>query len=363
MFGAVIGAVFILLAASFVYLYRQFGKFGFIKRLAQKNKVYSYLARAVPLAVIILAMVFDVVNVSLAVIHLAFIWMICNFTGFIINKLSGKTFKCYIAGISAIVFTAVYLTYGLVAAKGVWETDYELTTGKEIEGGKLRIVQMADAHIGAIFDGEGFAEHLQVINKTKPDAVVITGDFIDNGTSKEDMLSACRAFRELDVKYGIYFSPGNHDGGHYGSSEFSYEDFKTALQNNGVTVLEDEIADVGGIQLIGRCDKSNRERMPIDKLVSLCDKEKYKVVLDHQPSDYNAEEKAGVDLVLSGHTHGGQMIPIGPVGELIGANDKTYGLEKRGNTSFIVTSGIADWEILFKTGTHSEFVVVDILQN
>ena len=54
------------------------------------------------------------------------------------------------------------------------------------------------------------------------------------------------------------------------------------------------------------------------------------------------------------------MFPVGLTGELSGANDKTYGLETRGNTNFIVTSGISDWEFIFKTGTFSEFCVIDI---
>ena len=88
--------------------------------------------------------------------------------------------------------------------------------------------------------------------------------------------------------------------------------------------------------------------------------DKYMIMLDHQPSDYEAEADAGVDLVLSGHTHGGQMLPINKVGELLRTNDRTYGYEKRDGTDFIVTSGISDWALKFKTGTKSEYVVINI---
>ena len=84
------------------------------------------------------------------------------------------------------------------------------------------------------------------------------------------------------------------------------------------------------------------------------------IVMDHQPHDYKNEADANVDLVLSGHTHGGQLIPINIIGELIKANDKTYGYEKRGETNFIVTSGISDWAVDFKTGCKSEYVVIDV---
>lgn len=86
------------------------------------------------------------------------------------------------------------------------------------------------------------------------------------------------------------------------------------------------------------------------------------IVLDHQPRDYEAQAAAKVDLVLSGHTHGGQMLPLAPLVRKLGSNDMVYGYEKRDNTDFIVTSGISDWEIKFKTGCKSEFVVVDVNQ-
>ena len=67
-----------------------------------------------------------------------------------------------------------------------------------------------------------------------------------------------------------------------------------------------------------------------------------------------------VDLVLSGHTHGGQLFPLGYIGLLMGANDEFYGLHQRENTNFIVNSGISDWAIDFKTGTFSEVGIIDI---
>ena len=82
--------------------------------------------------------------------------------------------------------------------------------------------------------------------------------------------------------------------------------------------------------------------------------------MDHQPTDYANEAAAGVDLVLSGHTHGGQLFPVNHVGDWFGINDRTYGYERRNNTDFIVTSGISCWEIKFKTGTKSEFVIIDL---
>ena len=86
----------------------------------------------------------------------------------------------------------------------------------------------------------------------------------------------------------------------------------------------------------------------------------YKIVIDHQPNDYDEEASCAADLVLSGHTHGGPLLPAGQIGLLIGANDALYGYEHRKDTDFIVTSGISGWALPFKTGAISEIVVIDI---
>ncbi len=78
--------------------------------------------------------------------------------------------------------------------------------------------------------------------------------------------------------------------------------------------------------------------------------------------DYEALKDANVDLVLSGHTHGGQLFPLMTIENHsnIAEDDRVYGYEKRENTNFIVTSGISDWAIKFKTGCKSEYLIINI---
>lgn len=86
----------------------------------------------------------------------------------------------------------------------------------------------------------------------------------------------------------------------------------------------------------------------MEELTADLDPDKFSIVLDHQPQDYEAQAKAGVDLVLSGHTHGGQLFPLMTIENHtdLALDDRVYGYEKRGSTNFIVTSGISDWAIL-----------------
>ena len=142
---------------------------------------------------------------------------------------------------------------------------------------------------------------------------------------------------------------------------FSGDELREALISNGVHVLEDECALVDdSFYVAGRLD-SGYDRISAADLLEGLDTGKYIIMLDHEPNDYDNEAATAADLVLSGHTHGGQLIPITFVGVAFGINDSTYGYERINGTDFIVTSGISDWALYFKTGTHSEYVIIDIL--
>ena len=147
----------------------------------------------------------------------------------------------------------------------------------------------------------------------------------------------------------------------YNNRTYGDKEIREELAKNNVTILEDNgLNIVGNIYLLGRQDKSVRNRKPIKELMDEIDDNYYVIDLNHQPNDYENEKNANVDLVISGHTHGGQLFPLMIIDKMIGANNQIYGMEKRDNTTFIVSSGIGDWAVKFKTGTLAEYVVIDI---
>ena len=206
----------------------------------------------------------------------------------------------------------------------------------------------SDSHIGTTFNGDGFYKEMEKLSKIDSDFVFIVGDYIDDDTSEEDLRKACEG------KYGVYYVYGNHDRGY--NSERS-KILRYELEKNNVHILVDEVVEFNNFYLIGRNDK-RYPRHSIDDLIEGLD-DRYKIVLNHQPNDYD-NEQGKVDLVLSGHTHGGQMLPLGLIGTISGSNDMEYGLKEINNTNFIVTSGISCWAVQFKTGTKSEYVIIDI---
>ena len=256
-----------------------------------------------------------------------------------------------------------YFSVGWYLDHHVWETDYQLVTEKDLGMEKLRIAQVTDSHIGNTLDGEDFAREMEKVYAAEPDILFITGDFVDDGTTKEDMLRCCLSLAGFPGKYGVYFVYGNHDKGYFNNRDFTYEDMEKALTAAGVHILKDGVELVDDkFYVVGRRDRSMKEREAIGKMVEVLDPSKYIIILDHQPNDYAAEAATGADLVLSGHTHGGQLIIMNLVGALTGANDRSYGMEVRDKTTFIVSSGISDWSIKFKTGCFSEYVIIDVTQ-
>lgn len=354
--------IILLLVLGLVYLYRRFrsllmgGKKP--EELSDKDrKIKSWLA-AIPVAVLVALCVISPYFWIIPILHLLVIWAILEGVFALLRKATSKRVPFWLSGALALVITVAYMSVAFYLAHHVVETKYQVKTNKDVSN--LRIALIADAHLGTCFNGEGFAEHMETIQAQKPDLLVICGDFVDDDSSKEDMLIACSALGNFQSTYGVFYVSGNHDRGFGNYRDFTYEEMTDAMAQNGVTVLEDAIVPIGDdYYLVGRKDRSS-ERMSIETLTLGLDPNRYTIVLNHQPNDYEAEASAKCDLVLSGHTHGGQMIPIGPIGELIGANDATYGLETRNNTTFIVTSGIADWAIPYKSGTVSEYVIIEI---
>ena len=314
----------------------------------------------------IIMLCIDFINAIVCVVYLAMMWGVSDFAFWLIEKLAHRTFAHYYAGWAALIISTIALSIGWYLDHRVWQTDYKLTTNKDLSD--LKVAMFADSHIGTTFDDKGFAKHLETIQAQNPDIVFIVGDYVDDGTTKEQMINATRSLGKVKTKYGIYYVSGNHDKGYYGAAHrgFSENDLFNELKKNDINILQDEsILIDNSFYVIGRRDYSVQheqggKRKSIEELIKDLDKSKYMIVLDHQPVEYNKEADAKVDLVLNGHTHGGQLLPFNQVGKWIKANDLIYGHERRKDTDFIVTSGISDWAIKFKTGTKSEFVCINI---
>lgn len=359
----------VALAAGIYYLARRVHSCPPIAALSHRSRVGGWAASfaVVLLAAVILTLLLDTVNTAVVLLHLIFFLLVSSLVGRLIIRLHSGAARFHLSGVIALVITAAYFAAGAVSAYNVQRTAYSVSTHKEV--GSLRVAMFADSHVGTTFGGKGFAKCMEELQAQQPDIILIVGDFVDESTTRENMVEACRALGKLEVPYGVWFVFGNHDKGLYGTSRgYDGDDLVRELEANSVHVLQDESVLIDDrFYLVGRKDASEQEesrggRADISDLTASLDPDKYSIVLDHQPHDYAAEAEADADLVLSGHTHGGQLIPLGFLMDKLhlGGTDSVYGYTRRENTDFIVTSGISDWAIKFKTGCISEYVIIDI---
>ena len=353
-----------------IYLISRVGRFGLVEKLANGKRWISILISTGVCVgfVALISLVMGLVNGIIVTLYLILFWIMCELVLWIWGKLRKKVLKRYYAGVIAIIITAVYLSVGWYQAHRVWKTEYTVETDKVAED--IRIAFIADSHIGTTFDGEGFAQHIEEIQAQNPDMLVIVGDFVDDTAKLSDIKRSCEALGNFKSRYGVFYTFGNHDKGYYSDNmrDYTEEELTAELKGNNVTILQDDVVNLGeDISLVGRKDRSanvhvSAGRASVRELFDKADEERFTVVLDHQPNEYKSLHDVGADLVLSGHTHGGQLIIVKLIQELfkIGGNDYIYGLLKKDGTNYIVTSGISAWAIKFKTGCRSEYVIINV---
>jgi predicted MPP superfamily phosphohydrolase len=212
----------------------------------------------------------------------------------------------------------------------------------------LRIVQISDIHIGPIL-GRDFAAWLtERVNGLDPDLVAITGDIVDG--SVHTLADEVAPFGRLRARDGVYFVTGNHD--HYSGAR-SWSDFLRGLgigvlRNEGLAVeakrgrgapearyflagVDDHRGDLGfdgGGEDLERALEAHGDALPL-------------LLLAHDPSTFKRASKLGVDLQLSGHTHGGQIWPFVYLVRL--AIPFVAGLYQVGDAQLYVSRGTAFW--------------------
>ena len=232
------------------------------------------------------------------------------------------------------------------------------------------IAQVSDLH-NAEF-GENNAKLLKLLSESKPDIIVITGDFID--ASHTDVGIAL-GFAQESVKIApTYFVTGNHE-----ASSPQYDTLKSGLEAAGVIVLEDEAVSLErngeSIALMGLADPDFTVKgdmfgevpaMVSTKLENLNDGEGggYTILLSHRPELFETYVGSGIDLVFAGHAHGGQFrLPL--IGGLIAPNQGLFpkfdaGLYTDGSTDLVVSRGIGNSIIPFRFNNRPEFVLVEL---
>lgn len=214
----------------------------------------------------------------------------------------------------------------------------------------LKLVMVSDLHLGYHNRRSDLHRWLELIKAERPDAILIAGDLIDQTLKPVLEEESTEEFRRLGIP--VFAVLGNHD--YYAGTEAD----KAFCRRAGITMLQDSVAYLDDVAIVGRDDRTNRRRRSLREVMAGIDRSKYIIEMDHQPYHLEEAEQNGVDFELAGHTHHGQVWPLNWVTDAI--YEKAYGSMTKGRTHYYISSGIGIWGGKFRIGTQSEYVVATV---
>lgn len=257
--------------------------------------------------------------------------------------------------------TGLLTGYGLFQARKnpgtVWVPIPVKDLPEDLEG--FRIVQISDLHVGPTIKRDFIETVVKAVNTLKPDVIALTGDLVDGGVSR--LSRDVEPLRRLKSKFGSYFITGNHE---YYSGVLDWLEkvrelgFEVLLNNHKLIT-----AGKGRLLMAGVTDYSAGAFIPEHasspaRAMQGAPVHNCSVLLAHQPKSITEAAAAGFDLVLSGHTHGGQYFPFNYLIQL--AQPFVRGLHHVGKTRLYVNSGTGYWGPPIRVGAPSEITVIEL---
>jgi len=291
----------------------------------------------------------------------------------ILRYIDARTLKLYASarpavkqGVKVVAFIAtlaVFFTTMVIGHRNVRypRVMYQKYTVKRLvpEGAqpekRMRLVFFSDLHIGEAMTPDYIARAVKLIQDQQPDLILCGGDFIDHRAVYAYDPRVMASLRSLHAPMGVYYVLGNHE----------YRDDLEAnirwVSEVGGTLLRDSIAFPGNgpLTLIGRDDWVNGNRKPFEVIANEADPLRGPVVLmEHTPASIDSIGDSPVDLILCGHTHGGQIWP----GQLMvwWRYGMVSGTRPVGEREVCISSGIGSAGATYRVGTRSEIRVYDL---
>jgi predicted MPP superfamily phosphohydrolase len=265
--------------------------------------------------------------------------------------------------------------YGTYTAHTIYTSNYTVSLNESdySEHGKMKIVLIADLHLGVNSSISQLEDMVQKINEQDADLVLIGGDIFNStydGLTDPDRQA--QILSQIQTKYGVYGVWGNHDVVEPllcgfaltpPSQAFRSEDMVQFMKDAHITMLEDEMTTVNGIQIVGRKDREKagdgtEDRESTKDVLSQVNKDQPVIVLQHEPKDFEEMAEYGADLALCGHTHDGQIFPGNILVSLMYEN--SCGEKMIQGMDTIVTSGVGYYGPPLRIGTKSEIAVIDL---
>ena len=284
------------------------------------------------------------------------IFLVDGFVGavfILVEAIAKKKARFFLLPTLSFALTLSFASYGIVNMEVVTAETVECTSEKIHR--PYSFAFLTDLHVGKAQPFHVTAKTIQDAGKAGIDFMVIGGDLVDAYTSKEEMANTFALFGALDVP--VYYVHGNHEITDLRPSSFTLEEMVLTAKENGVHVLEDEFVPLGeDLLLLGRMDMASDKRKAYQDLVNP-NPASFLLTIDHQPTDFALAAEYGADLQLSGHTHDGQLLPLGWIYHLV---TYPYGDYWRGNSRMFVSPGASGWATPLRTQGHCHYEIVHL---
>ncbi len=256
------------------------------------------------------------------------------------------------------VLTAALFLQGTINSQTI--LPHHLRYSSEKLTSKHEFVFLSDLHYGSPQTQEAVVKALTEIELLHPEFVLLGGDITDEHTEKEEMEWIFEQLGSLHTP--VYYVYGNHDrqdrGNYVGGKKFTEEELKSAIEDNGLIILQDEFVQISDdLVILGREDDSRLSRKPVEDLPAFSENT-YLLCVDHSPYQNEDILKTGADLQLSGHTHAGQYFPLKFVYALAGLN--VLGNYRIGDTDVYVSPGIGGWYMPFRNESHCYYEIIEL---
>ena len=257
-----------------------------------------------------------------------------------------------ITGPVILIVVVLLGTYGIIRAQKIIIKKVSISLQNFPNSWKdKKIVWVSDLHLGQIH-GPKFAQEItEKVSALSPDIIFIGGDLYD-GTGAPDIQELTMPLKKLVAPLGVYFVTGNHE--EYGD----YKRFLSAVESVGIYTLKDEMIEIEGIQIIGIDHKNALDLVQYKETLSkfAINREKVSILLKHEPRDLDIAHDAGISFQISGHTHNGQMWPLGYIAQIT-YKGFAYGLKYYKNMLVYTSSGTGTWGPPISIGTNREIVL------
>ncbi len=252
------------------------------------------------------------------------------------------------------IIPAVIVVFGMFKYADIKVNRYQIEIPRRSSALQhLRIILASDFHLRELTAEHFMPDFVNKVNSLNADILLIPGDILEGDRQDEQVEEFERQFGQIQTTYGVYASLGNHEFYHGGERT----DF---FKNSHITVLTDTTIVINhSFALVGRNDQHFYKRKPIGDLVGNLPEELPVVVLDHRPTDLHNISAAGADIVVSGHTHNGQLFPFNYIADKI--YELSWGYKKINKTHVFVTSGIQLWGPPVRTTGDSEMMLIDVV--